>query len=164
VSLGDGVVATNRHVVEGADSLELTTWDGRDVEASVSAASYLNDLALIQTDAYSLPAPDPHIGRIANGDAVWAVGFPEGEQLTITTGSAVDYVDGRRFEESGPILRASVGIEHGSSGGPVLDERGKLIGVVFAREIATGLALVVPVTALATASEDEFGPVEGTCT
>ncbi|MGZ8766570.1 MAG: S1C family serine protease [Acidimicrobiia bacterium] len=163
VSIGDGTVVTNHHVVDGADRLELTTWDGRDVTATVASATYVNDLAIIRTDATELPAPDRREDRLDPGDRVRIVGYPEGGQLEISGGSVVDYVPGDDYGEAGSVLRATAVVKHGNSGGPVLDDQGRLVGIVFAIEGGTDYALVIPMEDLAALPESSYGPVAGTC-
>lgn len=156
---------TNRHVVEGADDLELTTWDGRDLQAGITSASYYDDIAVIQTDAYGLPTPQRRPTRLPPGSLIRVVGYPEGGQLTITAGVTLDYVSGGKYEQAGSVLRARVRIEHGNSGGPVLDSHGRLVGIVFAKETATGDALIIPVEDVSSlvSSSSSLGSVAGTC-
>ena len=163
VSLGDGTVVTNHHVVDGADSLELTTWDGRDVTATVASATYVNDIAIIRTDAGELPAPDRRESRLGHGDRVHVVGYPEGGELKISDGSVVDYIAGALYGEAGSVLRATAVVKQGNSGGPVLDDRGRLVGIVFAIEVATDYALIIPIEDLAALPESSYEPVAGTC-
>jgi S1-C subfamily serine protease len=165
ISIGEGVVVTNRHVVEGADRLEITTWDGRDLDANVASSTYLNDVALIQTDAYTLPRPLPRRTRVKPRTYLQAVGYPEGGQLTVSAGRALDYVSGSEYGEVGAILRAQVHVEPGNSGGPVLDVQGRLVGIVFAVETSTGATLIVPTERLGSlADSPSFDSVSGTCT
>lgn len=163
VSLGDGKVVTNHHVVDGADTLELSTWDGRDISATVASATTINDLAVIQIPTTNLPDPEIRTTKVRDGEAIHVVGYPKGGALRIDDGTVVDYTGGRQFEERGSILRADVRIEPGNSGGPALDDRGRLVGIVFAEEVATGYALIVPVTSLLAIPDGDFAPVDGTC-
>jgi S1-C subfamily serine protease len=163
VSLGDGTVVTNQHVVDGADSLELTTWDGRDVTATVASATYVNDIAIIRTDAADLPVLERREERLESGDRITVVGYPEGGQLKISDGAVVDYVWGDHYDEGGSVMRATAVVEQGNSGGPVLDEQGRLVGVVFAIEVATDYALVIPMEDISALPESSYEPVAGTC-
>jgi S1-C subfamily serine protease len=146
-AVGDGLIVTNRHVVEGAREVSLNTWDGGSFDARVLGADYGDDLALIRVDA-ALPtsamlAPDDP----EPDTAVMAVGFPLGGQQTVARGAVVDYARLRRAD--GPqILRLSAEIWPGNSGGPLLDDSGRVVGVVFAIERATDLGLAVPVSQL----------------
>ena len=55
---------------------------------------------------------------------------------------------GALFGIPGQVLRLSARVEHGNSGGPVLDRYGKVVGVVYAIEVATGFGLAIPVDTL----------------
>ena len=72
------------------------------------------------------------------------VGFPRGGPLTFSRGHILDFVDGSRFGIPGKVMRLTANIEPGNSGSPVLDDRGRVLGVVYAGEIATGLGLAIP--------------------
>jgi len=146
------VLITNRHVLTGADALEVNTWDGHTFEVSVALVGSLGDLGIAEVDG-SLPRV-AHFGSSASaGDLVTAVGYPLGGPLTLSPGTVVDETDGRRFDIAGPVLRLTTPIEPGNSGGPVLDSGGRVVAVIFATEIATGLALAIPVDTLVRLAE-----------
>jgi len=84
----------------------------------------------------------------ANGEPVDAVGYPKGRRLTFSPGEVVDRVDGSLFGESTDTLRITNTIHPGNSGGPLVDEDGNVVGVVFAVERSTGYGLAVPIDAL----------------
>lgn len=75
-------------------------------------------------------------------------GYPLAGKLTLSQGTVIDRVDGRPFGIPGQVLRLSARVEHGNSGGPVLDRYGKVVGVVYAIEVATGFGLAIPVDTL----------------
>lgn len=144
-AIGDGVIVTNRHVVEDARDISLNTWDGGSLTAVVHGVDVTDDLALIRIDrslaTAALLAPDDP----TTGAQVTVVGFPLGGQQELTRGQVVDYA--RLDRADGPrVIRISAEIWPGSSGGPVLDDRGRVVGVVFAIERATDYALAVPVS------------------
>jgi S1-C subfamily serine protease len=143
-------LVTNRHVVEGAEQLQLDSWDGRSISVAVHRVAYLHDLALIET-VEALP----RVARLAGGDpgpgaAVSAVGFPLGGPLAQTRGTVVDLAPGARLGETGKVLRITAAVRHGNSGGPLLDDAGRVVGVVYASENRTGYGLAIPVSSLRT--------------
>jgi len=138
---------TNRHVLAGADELELDTWDGTSLTVSSASAGRLVDLGVVTTAA-SLPGVGHYGPRPLDGADVAVVGYPLGGPLTITKGTVVDRVDGDKFGVPGAVMRMTARVEPGNSGGPVLNARGEIVGVVFAIEIATRLALAIPVDTL----------------
>jgi S1-C subfamily serine protease len=143
------LLVTNRHVLAGADSLELNTWDGHDLRVSTAGVSRLGDLGIVRVSG-RLPEVGALGGAVASGDRVTAVGYPLGGELRLTTGVVVDLVDGSSFGIPGRVIRLTAAAKPGNSGGPLLDRSGNIVGVVFAKEIATGLTLAIPVATLKT--------------
>lgn len=130
-------IITNRHVLEGAAVLELNTWDGATLDADVNQATTgrLVDIGVTKVST-DLPAvaelgKDPEVG-----DRVTAVGYPLGGPLTLSAGRVVRYLDGRTLPAEvafdAKVLELSTRIKHGNSGGPLLDRRGRVVGVIFA--------------------------------
>lgn len=128
--IGSGRLATNLHVVAGADSCTITLPDGKHPAAStVVAYDAENDLAILAIDAtppiLTLAAPDD----MRLGEPVVAIGNPLGLTATVSNG----LVSGLRGPNDSPsVLQISAPIAPGSSGGPVLNEHGEVIGVATA--------------------------------
>jgi S1-C subfamily serine protease len=135
---------TNRHVVAGAEKLDVSTWDGRTLPVSSAVVGVLGDIGIVDVSG-ALPQPGKYGPAAESGDLVTVVGYPLGGELTINRGTVVDRVDGSRFEIAGDVLRLTAQVRPGNSGGPVLDEKGKIFAVVFAIEISTGYALAIPI-------------------
>jgi S1-C subfamily serine protease len=155
------LLVTNRHVLAGADSLELNTWDGHDLRVATAGVSRLGDLGVVRVSG-KLPEVGKLGGAVASGDRVTAVGYPLGGELRITTGVVVDVVDGSRFGIPGRVIRLTAAVRPGNSGGPLLDTSTKIVGVVFAKEIATGLTLAIPIGTLKSlVGSGDLEPVPG---
>jgi DNA-binding SARP family transcriptional activator len=118
------IVTTNCHVIEGADSLEVLF---RQQSYSATAASANEDRDLCQVRVPQLPAPRVTLntGRVRVGQRVYAIGAPEGLELTLTEGliSSLREFDGSQY------IQTSAGISQGSSGGGLFDTEGRLIGI-----------------------------------
>jgi S1-C subfamily serine protease len=147
-------MVTNRHVVDGAERLEITTWDGRTITTRLGRVGVYEDLAIVTLDE-----PVQPVARLAEtdadaGTAVRVVGYPGGQSLTVTEGEIVEYARSATGH-SGLVMRLSNAIQPGNSGGPVLDETGAVVGVVYAIETTTGYALAIPVSALKQFLEDD---------
>ena len=136
-------LVTNRHVVAGADRLEVNTADGRTLNVSTARVGVLGDVAFVTVDG-ALPVSADLSGTATQGSDIAAVGYPLGGPFTITRGVVIDRVDGFDFSVPGDILRISAQVQPGNSGGPLLDRTGNVAGVVYAIEIATGLGLAIP--------------------
>jgi S1-C subfamily serine protease len=104
-------------------------------------------LALLSNDP-SQNVPTLSTSAVPPGTQVWAAGYPEGDQLSVTPGIVIDYVDGTRYGESGQVMEISNTIQPGDSGSPLLDSEGRVVGVVFATETATGDGLAIPASTL----------------
>lgn len=142
-ALGPHLVVTNRHVLAGAYKLEVSTWDGRSLRVSAAEVGALGDLGVVKVNG-RLPQV-AHFGpRARQGDSVVVVGYPEGGPLTLARGRVVDRVSGANLGIPGPVLRLTARVEHGNSGGPVLDPKGRVVAIVYAVETSTGYGLAIP--------------------
>ena len=122
-----GLIVTNHHVIEGATALQIVSKEGvRFNDVSVLVDDAHNDLALLSVEAKDLPtAPLSTTKAVAIGSRAIAIGCPLGFEYTLTEGivSAHRNLEGTRF------LQMQTGIAPGSSGGPLFDQHGAVIGV-----------------------------------
>jgi len=136
----DGVIVTNRHVAPGEEA-EVTLPDGRTLPARTLADDRENDLAVLQVRASGLaPAPLGDARALRPGDLVIAVGHPFGVRQAMTAGIvtvAPGSASGGR-----ELVRASLMLLPGNSGGPLADAQGRVVGINAM--VAGGLALAVP--------------------
>lgn len=137
-------LVTNRHVVAGADLLEVDTSDGRTLQVAAAEVGVLGDVAFV-TVVGSLPSVAKVDGRATVGSPIAAVGYPLGGPLTLSKGIVIDRIAGHPSGVPGTILRVSAAVQPGNSGGPLLDRQGRVAGVVYAIEIATGFGLAIPI-------------------
>ena len=160
-ALDDHTLVTNRHVVADSSTLQLSTYDGRDIGAAAASTAALADLAVVRT-ADALPAaPELAAADPAIGDLVTVVGYPLGRALTVTTGQVLGSQTDPLHANLGEVLVTDAPVEHGSSGSAVLDSDGRVVGVVYAKD-ANGHSFVVPVSTLRSMLDDEasFTPTE----
>jgi putative serine protease PepD len=130
-----GHVVTNAHVVEGATTAKVELSNGRTYDATVVGTDESTDLAVLKVDA---PASELHPLALADsshvevGDGVVAIGSPFGLQETVTAGivSALDReIDSPNGFTIAGAIQTDAAINHGNSGGPLIDRSGKVIGV-----------------------------------
>ena len=145
VVLGEGRVLTNAHNVRGSQAT-VTFADGRTAEGNVAGHDIDGDLAVIEADTGQVPALPWATAAPAIGTPVFALSNPGGRGLRVTFGT-VSGID-RTFR--GPRgLRITGSLEHtapllpGSSGGPVLDAQGQLLGINTNR-LGEGFYLAIP--------------------
>jgi serine protease Do len=142
-----GAVLTNHHVVAGASAeVPVTLADGRVSTARVVRASRGLDLALLALDADGLtPAPIGDSARLRVGELVFAVGHPWGQPWVVTTGIVSGLgpvrLPGRRG--AARLIRSDVRLAPGNSGGPLLDARGRVVGL-NAMILGGDLAVAIP--------------------
>jgi S1-C subfamily serine protease len=145
----DGYAITNSHVVNGREKLAAETAEGDRVQADVVGDDPATDLALLRLASRDLPyAQLGDSSALRVGQLVIAMGYPLGLQATVSTGvvSAVGRGmrghDGRLIEN---IVQHSAPINPGNSGGPLVDSRGRVVGVNTAIiAMAQGLGFAVP--------------------
>jgi S1-C subfamily serine protease len=143
-ALADDLLVTNRHVVAGAEELEVSTWDGQAVQVASARVGALGDVGLVSVEE-SLPLAGEFGPPPEAGDLVTVVGYPRGGPLTLSEGAVVDRIDGADLGIPGAVVRLSAQVEPGNSGGPVLNRRGQIAGIVYARQRGTGFGLAIPV-------------------
>ncbi len=129
----DGYVLTNAHVAEGARNFAVARTDGESAPAQLVGADAATDLAVIRIDGSHLPFAE--LGRSAAlrvGQLVVAIGNPLGFSSTVSAGvvSALGRTlranDGRLMEG---IIQIDAALNPGNSGGPLVDTRGRVVGV-----------------------------------
>ncbi len=129
----DGLIVTNRHVINGALKVRVRLADGREVPAKILGADAVTDIALLKVDVAKLAAL--HLGTtqmVAVGDPVIAIGNPFGLGQSVSAG--IISARGRTLEDDPYIdfLQTDAAINHGNSGGPLMTPNGTVVGVTSA--------------------------------
>jgi putative serine protease PepD len=130
-----GHVITNQHVVDNATSVRVTFWNGQTYNATVVGTDASTDLAVLKVDAPSsvlFPLALADSGKVQVGDNVVAIGAPFGLAETVTAG----IVSALHRQMTSPnnfsiddSIQTDAAINHGNSGGPLLDAQAHVIGV-----------------------------------
>lgn len=145
----DGYALTNSHVVHGRQKLRAVTADGDTLEATLIGDDPATDLALVRLMARELPFAELGDSQALQvGQLVIAMGNPLGFQSTVSTGvisalgRAMRGEGGRRIDN---IVQHTAPLNPGNSGGPLLDSRGRVVGINTAIiAMAQGLGFAIP--------------------
>jgi|RhiMethySRZTD1v2_1073278.scaffolds.fasta_scaffold42745_3 S1-C subfamily serine protease len=132
----EGRILTNFHVIQEARELDVTLANGKKYEAKVLGGDPDNDLAVIKIDAPAAELTPVQLGNsdeLFVGQKVLAIGNPFGFDRTLTKGIISGLARPLKSEITGRLIEGAIqtdaAINHGNSGGPLLDSRGRLIGI-----------------------------------
>jgi putative serine protease PepD len=139
-----GHVITNQHVVDGAQSVKVTFWNGKTYDATVVGSDPSTDVAVLDVDAPASvlePLELADSSTLEVGDGVVAIGSPFGLEQTVTSG----IVSALHRQITAPndfaiddAIQTDAAINHGNSGGPLLDLTGRVVGVTSQIESESG--------------------------
>lgn len=143
----DGRMATNVHVVESAERIEAVLADGRKIPLlGLLAEDKTNDIAIVQADFHPspgevLPLADLNRGKLNPGERIIVIGAPsglggslsEGVVAAIRQAEDLDKFDEDRQKGREALIQITAPISPGSSGSPVLDESGQVVGVAVSQ-------------------------------
>jgi serine protease Do len=137
-----GYIATNNHVVEGAQSIYAELADNRVLPANIVGTEPLSDLAVIKVDATDLPyAYWGDSGSLSVGEWVLAIGNALGEGITASAGIVSRLNAFVSVEEKTLIglIQTDAAINPGNSGGPLVNMSGEVIGITSVKIVASGV-------------------------
>ena len=162
----DGYILTNNHVVEGTKDVNIILSDGSQEKAAIVGTDQYSDIAVLKTTG-KVPAVATlgNSDKLDPGESVIAIGSPLGDfKNTVTvgvvsgTGRSIDTGNGYQIEN---LIQTDAAINHGNSGGPLVNLAGEVIGIntLIVRntnngDVAEGLGFAIPVnTAQAVAEQ-----------
>jgi S1-C subfamily serine protease len=139
-----GHIVTNYHVVQGAQLVQVSFSNNERLAARVVGRDPATDVAVLQVKAQSRALTPLELGNsdaVRVGDSVVAIGNPLGEDRSITAG-IVSALQRRIFAPNGApidnVIQTDAALNHGNSGGPLLNARGRVIGVNSQIQTASG--------------------------
>jgi len=137
-----GHIVTNYHVIQGAQKVQVSFSSQDQVPATVVGKDPSTDVAVLKIDAHSRALTPLQLGdsdAVTVGDSVYAIGNPFGFTRTLTTGVVsalqrqIEAPDSLKIDNA---IQTDAAINHGNSGGPLIDVAGRVIGVTS--QISTG--------------------------
>jgi S1-C subfamily serine protease len=154
----EGHIVTNSHVIEGAGEVRVTLFNGDSFPATLIGHDEVSDIAVIRIDAPAdvlFPVEMGDSERLRVGQKVYAIGNPFGLERTLTTGiisSLNRQLPSRAGRTMKSIIQIDAALNHGNSGGPLLDSRGRYIGMntAIASQTggSTGVGFSIPVSTI----------------
>ena len=156
----DGYIVTNYHVVSGATTLKVITWDAVEHKATLVGSDSSNDLAVLKIDGEDLPYVQlGDSDAMSVGNQVAAIGNPLGELTSTLTVGYISATD-RAVNTDGTyinMLQTDAAINSGNSGGPLFNMAGEVIGITTAKYSGTsnsgatieGIGFAIPINDVA---------------
>lgn len=170
----DGYIITNYHVVETADERDLeikvSFINGDEYTAQIVGSDEDNDIALLKIDATGLTALPLYSGDdLRVGQTLYAIGNPLSQLTYSMTSGILSALDREIIVESNKsinVFQMDVAINSGSSGGPVLNDRGEVIGIASAKNGnigVEGICFAIPIKNALNVLDDiiDYGYVRG---
>ena len=137
----DGYILTNHHVIEGANSITVTAYDGTTYDAELIGSDESNDIAVLKIDANGLtPVVLGTSDDIKVGDQVVAIGNPLGELTFSLTSGVVSALDREVTTEKATmnLIQTDCAINSGNSGGALFNMYGEVVGITNAKYSSGG--------------------------
>ena len=126
----EGIVVTNNHVVEGGRKFTVDLADGRIFDAVLIGSDKATDLAVLKFEATGLSEIEiVNSDQLRTGDLAFAVGYPLGLDQTLTMGVISGLGRSGMGDRIEDYIQTDAAVNSGNSGGPLLDSRGRLIGI-----------------------------------
>jgi S1-C subfamily serine protease len=130
IDAAEGVIVTNNHVVEGGRKYTVDLADGRLFDATLIGTDKATDLAVLKIEATGLSQVETaDSDTLRTGDLAFAVGYPLGLDQTLTMGVISGLGRSGMGDRIEDYIQTDAAVNSGNSGGPLLDSRGRLIGI-----------------------------------
>ena len=165
--VSENAFVTNAHVVQNADSVKITTHDGKTLEATLLGEDPTHDVAVLRVDGTFPPVTLGTSSSLRVGDEISIIGNPLGDLTYTYTNGVVSYLGRVISGETGAAVttfQTNAAINEGGSGSPVFDAYGRVVGVAsakYASSVIEGLGFCVPVDDVMAFAESVLGQTSG---
>lgn len=130
IDAAEGIIVTNNHVIEGGQKFRVDMSDGRLVDATLIGTDKATDLAVLRIEPDGLTQVEMvDSDTLRTGDLAFAVGYPLGLDQTLTMGVISGLGRSGLGDTVEDYIQTDAAVNSGNSGGPLLDSRGRLIGI-----------------------------------
>lgn len=130
VDAAQGLIVTNHHVIKGGQKFTVDMTDGRLFDATLVGADPATDIAVLKIEAGGLTQVETvDSDTLRTGDLAFAVGYPLGLDQTLTMGVISGLNRSGMGDAVEDYIQTDAAVNSGNSGGPLLDSRGRLIGI-----------------------------------
>ena len=151
IDAANGIIVTNHHVIEDGQKFRVDMTDGRLVDATLIGSDKATDIAVLQIRAPGLSQVETvDSDTLRTGDLAFAVGYPLGLDQTLTMGVISGLGRSGMGDAVEDYIQTDAAVNSGNSGGPLLDSRGRLIGIntsILSGDVGggnDGIAFAVP--------------------
>ena len=149
----DGYIATNYHVVSGADKITVTLYSGEEYQADFIGGDEVADLAIIKINAKNLPVAElGDSDALVQGQDVVAIGTPAGIEFAWSATKGIVSSISRDVDVNGQkrmtVIQIDASINPGNSGGPLINMKGQVIGINSMKLASTdyeGMGFAIPI-------------------
>ncbi|MCR4593437.1 MAG: trypsin-like peptidase domain-containing protein [Clostridiales bacterium] len=151
-AIGENCIITNAHVIENKNDITIVRYSGESFSASVYSMDTEMDIAILYSSASEKLKPLIPCNSCNVGDDVYAIGAPNSMAYTLTKGiiSSKD-----RVVKSQALIQTDAAINKGNSGGPLLNDEGKVIGVnTYKISDSEGIGLAIPIETIISYMKD----------
>ena len=130
IDAANGIIVTNHHVIDGGRSFTVDLPDGRFLDAELVGGDEATDIAVLRVSGPGLvQVSQVDSDDLRTGDLAFAVGYPLGLDQTLTMGVISGLNRTGRGDTIEDYIQTDAAVNSGNSGGPLLDSRGRLIGI-----------------------------------
>lgn len=143
----DGYALTCAHVIKDATEIELAV-GGKSLKAAIMATDEKSDIALLKAEVIDQPViPISNTGKVEQGARVWVLGFPLASMLGDTVKVTGGTVSGISVQGTQRTIQIDAAVNPGNSGGPLLNDKGVVVGIVNAKIVGSdvsGVGFAIP--------------------